>query len=1693
MKRIQNRLGSLCMAVVMLLSMAVTPAMAADTKDPPTAVTNCEVGGIWTTVLALGFSDTAWMNAINAVKVNDVPYNKEKIDSFSSTTGIWEAGKYPFNGGVQGDLPALKFALNSGTTFPVTIVLSAKGYKDLTVKVTQADKWGDTYTAEAVVNSDSGNGGSGSEEMPDTGKTAPTAVKYAYSNIMPAAHYFGADSDWLSAITGVQVNGTAYEKGRVEYNSSGNHWNIGKKDFNGYGAEAALVVLANSSVTYPAKFTITATDYPDVVIQVDEKGAATATIVQDSPAEYTVTAATDIENGTVKVSATSAKAGDTVTVTATPADGYVLDTITVTGANGTAVAVNDSKFTMPAENVTVSAVFKAASVTPPASGDKGILLSRVKLTQEPFGNGWYVTFDEAGYVSKVSKVTVNGTEWEAKDYGVSSGGAYKKNTENNRLEFAAKDFSPNPTIPVLTSGNVITITAAGYKDLTMKFVVDADGKASLVADDGQGDTLELHVKLVGSFEAAIVGQKNYDGVSSASTGGASSNKNSAVTVYGALVKADTEPADSDWQKLESYSSKIKLVGSKCKVNIMPDTSKGMTGTEDSGMEGVYMTTSSDLTLRGTPKDPGSYLISIHVEDNQGRKADSNPLSFRIYTGEETLADQIQIKNLKQYDNGLYAWDIMEPWAIKNFGSNVEGEENSVRVPEKLEVWFGSHTSGTYGVLGYDIAWKQVEAGNIPQTLYIQKGCNLTLMNMKVLSSVRIVVENGGKLTLRNSTVQGIIDVQSGGTFSMNYDSYEKKFETGASLCGQLRLADGAVLENAAIYSHTNYLANGDLTDRSNDEAVVLTTGNVTVKGQVFISGDEAGSTGEGQTALKVQNGTLRLEDGAVLATYGGGGNVTLFSNGGSAIKLDNGTISGNGKVIALGGSVLFGSGNSAVSGTGTITTAEAYIQGATAYNHVGKNAQPGKSHDASVAINSGKKYVANGTLVDGTNDPLENLYWKPGIDATPDLSKYEIPANSGYVLMNIPYAEFYAAEKDDGGTAAQVDAVSSATLQKTRSTLAAGSYHKNPNGSDISGVIYPVYVPDLSALRGYKQVKDGDTLTITVTLKGKEIKTTYTGKNALFENPDYAYYVLSEVPTSYKTLTVEPDGSFSFGKATATMTKLVGTSVSLKTGSHRAYYKLKVTKGLPEDIASMVSAVTLHTREDNTYGLRHVAEIWCGTELGFEDTGVYAGLQGKTIDKITYYLNDGTVRTISTNITVPYSSRGASVSVADAGNTAMETTVTTAGLPEGFVPSYAVTKGDEGLSEFKFTVADGKLTWEGTPAFGVYTLTVSDGAGKYAPVSTSFELKTADVIAKYDASKKALVKASDAITEGQFAAYLKAISAVSVDGTSYAASGKNVVKIIQDNGAVDMTATPFTKGDGASYSLVVKATGYQDLTFTVTTAKKSNSGSGSSSSGSSGSSYAVSAPSTKNGDVTVSPKNASKGDRVTVTVTPDKGYELDKLTVKDASGNKLKLTDKGNGKYTFTMPGSKVTVSAEFVEEQAASIFADVPADAYYAKAVEWAVKKGITNGKANGLFGSNDPCTRGQIVTFLWRAAGSPAPKGTATVPADVLPGSYCYDAVAWALENGITNGMADGTFGVNNTCTRGQSVTLLYRALGKAPTTVNGFTDVAADAFCADAVAWAVESGVTNGTSASAFSPNAGCTRAQIVTFLYRAYQGK
>ena len=253
----------------------------------------------------------------------------------------------------------------------------------------------------------------------------------------------------------------------------------------------------------------------------------------------------------------------------------------------------------------------------------------------------------------------------------------------------------------------------------------------------------------------------------------------------------------------------------------------------------------------------------------------------------------------------------------------------------------------------------------------------------------------------------------------------------------------------------------------------------------------------------------------------------------------------------------------------------------------------------------------------------------------------------------------------------------------------------------------------------------------------------------------------------------------------------------------------------------------------------------------------------------------------------------------------------------------------------------------------------------------------------------------------------------------------------------------------------------------------------------------VSVPSTPNGTVTVNPSTASKGETVTITTKPSEGYELGSIEVLDKNGDSLKLKDLGNGKYSFVMTDGKVSVEAEFVKTAATS-FADVPANAYFADAVKWAVDKGVTNGLSDTMFGPYASCTRAQIVTFLWRAAGSPEPKAMSSFT-DVPASAYYAKAVAWAIENGITNGMTETTFAPDATCTRGQSVTFLYRALKGTASGSANFTDVKSDAFYADAVNWAVASDVTNGTSNTTFSPNADCTRAEIVTFLYRAYQGK
>ena len=320
------------------------------------------------------------------------------------------------------------------------------------------------------------------------------------------------------------------------------------------------------------------------------------------------------------------------------------------------------------------------------------------------------------------------------------------------------------------------------------------------------------------------------------------------------------------------------------------------------------------------------------------------------------------------------------------------------------------------------------------------------------------------------------------------------------------------------------------------------------------------------------------------------------------------------------------------------------------------------------------------------------------------------------------------------------------------------------------------------------------------------------------------------------------------------------------------------------------------------------------------------------------------------------------------------------------------------------------------------------------------------------------------------------------------------------------TKTPSTEADGktaGSFDITVEAptikSNYADR-YTVGTPQKGTLAVNAaenppqpSSGGSSRPSYSVSTPGkTENGSVSADVKNAKKGSTVTITVKPEDGFKLADLTVTDKNGNELALTDKGDGKYTFTMPAGKVEISAAFAEEIETSPFEDVAADAYYYEAVKWAAEQGITEGTGKGLFGPEGTCTRGQIVTFLWRAAGSPVVNYAMDL-ADVDEDAYYAEAVRWALSEGVTSGTTDTTFAPDATCTRAQAMTFLFKAMKAAAEGKADFKDVADSDWFASAVAWAVENGVTAGVGGGLFGPDNDCTRGQIVTFLWKLYAGK
>ena len=428
-----------------------------------------------------------------------------------------------------------------------------------------------------------------------------------------------------------------------------------------------------------------------------------------------------------------------------------------------------------------------------------------------------------------------------------------------------------------------------------------------------------------------------------------------------------------------------------------------------------------------------------------------------------------------------------------------------------------------------------------------------------------------------------------------------------------------------------------------------------------------------------------------------------------------------------------------------------------------------------------------------------------------------------YVLMNIPYAAFY---KADVNNKVPVDAFTSATLNKTRTTgLSGGSYHTNADGSKIDGITFPVKVDKNVDLSKYKKVTDADSVTISVTNRGKTSTTTYTGKDALYENEDYAYYALSEAPSYYKEVSVDADGNLVFGKTVGTVTEISGFKGDLSTETGYGDYQLDIT-GLRNELTargvSNVNAVVVNTKEGSSYGMRHLENIWRVEELawstGFTTTvhncptssAHYEAMMGQTITSVTYYTDKGMFSIpLSKEVYVPVKFN-CTFNVENASVDSGEAKVTLKGLPEGYDAEYSV----KGLEDVK--VENGKLTYKKDNAkIGKYTLTVSDKKHKYADITATFTLTTDATPITYDSEKASLVTA-EGYTADDLAAYVKSIESVTVDGKSYQASGRGAVKIIKEDGSIDATAKPFANAkDGQAFEIVVKATGYaKDYTFT---------------------------------------------------------------------------------------------------------------------------------------------------------------------------------------------------------------------------------------------------------------------------------------
>ena len=739
----------------------------------------------------------------------------------------------------------------------------------------------------------------------------------------------------------------------------------------------------------------------------------------------------------------------------------------------------------------------------------------------------------------------------------------------------------------------------------------------------------------------------------------------------------------------------------------------------------------------------------------------------------------------------------------------------------------------------------------------------------------------------------------------------------------------------------------------------------------------------------------------------------------------------------------------------------------------------------------------------------------------------EEPAENGaYVLMDIPYAKFYEAELGENDPA--VDAVTSATKNKPRTgTLAGGSYHVSSEGTDISGVIYPVYVEDLAWIKDETEITDESSVTITVTNRGQETTTVYEGKDALFESADYSYYVLNEEPAYYKTMTIE-EGEYQFSAITGASRTVEGVEAEVKVGARHADVEIALSNTEGIEKGDPVSGVILTMDDGSKYALRHIANIWRATEIGWDAEEF--SLDGRKITNIRYLTQNSIIDypveiSLSAYVLmdIPYAKfyeaeLGENDPAVDAVTSATKNKPRTGTLAAG---SYHVSSEGTDISGVIYPVYVDDLTWikdetKITDESSV-TITVTNRGQETTTVYEGKDalFESADysyyVLSEQPSLYKTLIKKDGEYSFSEINAEPATKEGVEAEVTIGARHADIEISLNNTEGIETgdrVSAVILSMDDGSKYGLrhianIWRATeiGWNVADFalngrTITNVRYITEDA------------VIDYPVEIKADAVLpegiqlnqTEMNMAVGEtaELEVTVTPEDAMK--KITLRSSAPETVSIDR--SGKLTAVKPGNAtVTVTTSnglSAECKVRVLFSDVKDDhSYYYEPVYWAVDEKITVGYgAADLFSPGYSVTRGQFVTFLYRLAGKPEVTEDSGFD-DVDPAKFYAKSIAWAASNGITTGyFGRNEFGPDDKCTREQIVTFLWRyAESPKPEKTIDFTDSKPNAYYLDALSWAAEKEITVGLNdgTGRFGVGMNCTRGMTVTFLYRFDQNK